>query len=60
MSAALAWRAANARRCAVTVGFAAILGASLLADIVTGPALLSPVTVLSTLVTGGGDPVTAA
>ncbi|MBN8871942.1 MAG: iron ABC transporter permease [Rhodospirillales bacterium] len=60
MSAALAWRAANARRGAVTAGLCALLLASMVADIATGPALLSPGVVLRNLVASGTDPVTQA
>jgi iron complex transport system permease protein len=57
--AVASWRAANARRAAVSVAGIVLLLVSIAADLATGPAMLPLATVVRTLL-GGGDPTTAA
>lgn len=59
-AAAAQWRAANARRAAVTAGAALLLAGSFAADLATGPAMLPIPAVLRALAGGSGDAMTDA
>ena len=55
--AAAHWRAANARRAAITAGAVGMLAASFAADLATGPAMLPIPAVLRSLAGIAGDPM---